>query len=197
MILGTSGSLGASLAHWFATGAVIPLAGLWGIAVGADFGLQRLLDRAINREWVHTPPMGTEVRLWLSRYAPSRLLGRRLPAVDQTMTHSHAFTERGWRAYLQFVALTLVGVLTEEFLFRGLPLVIALAMEVAPRWLVGFGTVLWALFHGKGRAIALLATTGWLAVALWVTGNAALAISFHLASNLLAGTIRWGLQDIL
>lgn len=46
------------------------------------------------------------------------------------------------------------------------------------------GTVLWALLHGWGHAIAILATTGWFFAWLWLAGHWHLAIGFHLAGNL-------------
>lgn len=73
---------------------------------------------------------------------------------------------------------------SEEFLFRGVPLVVAVMVGFSPLLSVALGTLLWALLHELSelpRTLLMGAFLAW----LWLTGAWVLAVGIHVVHNLI------------
>jgi hypothetical protein len=147
------------IGRWVTTGAVWPLAGLALALKAIDLGIQRLLWALTNVEFVYVHPFGFRTGRVLRTIMPGSRLAAMLPAADLGEgRHLARVAHRINVAVRRYIAMS-TDVLTEEALFRGVPLAIALWLGGFEVVLVGAGTVLWAVLHGIGRGIGLVLTS--------------------------------------
>lgn len=177
------------IAHWITTGEIAPLVVLYAMLTVGDLQLQRVLRRLTHREWVHGMPVGYRVGRLLRAYAPSQMLLRYVSGVAVTAPYAEIEPPQNLWGYFSVQTAAIVGVATEEGVFRGLAYLGAGVIGIDPLWPVVAGTVVWAALHGIGRGITILVTTGWLYVALWSVGHWEIAVGLHLATNLSAVTV--------
>lgn len=171
---------------WVAEGAVVPVVGVYLVLRLGEVGISEGLLWLYHPEVLVSDRIPRSLRRLFERLNPAIWLNRLL--VDGPGAPPSDWDLPTWHPIRLGVATVFVtvGVLYEEGLFRGLPLLYAPVLGVSPLWMVAFGTAWWAYLHGTGRAIALAFTVGWLYAALWLAGHGPIAVGLHLGTNLVA-----------
>ena len=167
------------------------LVGLYLLLLVGEHGIKAVLRRMIHREFIVAPPGGYRGHRLLTLCLPSYYLLRMHPAVTQHTLTRFRWVSEATFPRLQMGLFTILHVVEEEIVFRGIPFAVA-TLTIGPAWLlVGFGTTCWAFMHGKGRGIALVMTCGWFYAWLWIAGHWHLVIGFHLATNAIGLALHW------